>query len=195
MKNRHIVALATIVTALVLSGAGCRTSKQKNDAVQTPPLELTYLTSTLDNKPWNAGIAKNGALFYTKGLKILKIEQPYLQLALPSNNPSDTRALLISIKGFETKTGKYSGEMEVLLSGSPTGDMKDNEMQGYQDDVPTQKTNFTFTVTDWKTISPNQAILSATFEGDLKGLAGADNVTFKDGRITDLPVTVYTVDY
>lgn len=205
--KKHIVHAIALSSALTLLGAGCTSTSSA--PVESPKKTVTstqekqektsaskiYLTSTLDGVPWTANVSNQGALYYPKGLKVLKIEQPYLQLAFPASAQPDTRSLVISIKGFEPNKGKYTGEMEVVLSGSSTGKDEDNQMQGYQDDLPAQKTNFTFEITDWIVKNDKQALLSAKFQGDLKGIFGAKDVTFKDGIIKDLPVTIYDIAY
>lgn len=196
--------LLALIGVIALTGAGCGGTNPPvaRPNPSTPSVDSQYsdpesaeepvnLNATLDGAAWKGRVTYQGALFYTKGISFLKIDKPYLQLAFKADKAPDSRQLTISIKGFQPRTGKYTGEMEVLLSGSPTGGSDDTAMQGYQEDVPAQKTDFTFEITKWEPKGEGQAIMSAKFSGNLKGIFGSKDAKFTDGVITDLVVTVH----
>ena len=79
----------------------------------------------INEKSWKGGDSFGSFSFLKKGSKILGIQKPVMQLAFKSMDAVDDRQLTIWIFTSDAQPGNYSNEkIEVLLSGSPTGDTK-----------------------------------------------------------------------
>lgn len=157
----------------------------------------TNLTCKLNGKNWTASAPNIYLTYFAGGNKMMdKTGKPYFQIAFPCNQSPDNRQLTINAKNVPGTTGVLKNS-EVLFSGSASGDPKNPELQGYQENpaVPAQKTNWVFTITKWEKKSEDKVIMSATFSGKLKGLMGAKDVEFKEGKIENVEITVYTKVY
>jgi hypothetical protein len=148
------------------------------------------LTMLVDGVEWS-GTAPS-ASFFAGGAPSLDPEgRTYLQLAFPSATSPDARQLTFGIFAFTGTIGPWQDLAEVNFSGSPTGGSDDVSTQGYQYDVPEQKTDFVFEVTKWESTGATTAVMSATFSGGLVGILGAGPTTISNGVITDIEVVVY----
>ena len=105
---------------------------------------------------------------------------------LTGHPPTNVRNLWI-----HGSTGPWEDFAEVNFSGSPTGGSDDVSTQGYQYDVPAQKTDFVFEVTKWESTGADTAVMSATFSGGLAGILGAGPIVISNGVITDIEVVVF----
>lgn len=149
----------------------------------------------LNGKPWTGAITYQGALLYKGGLKMMDPSgKPYMQLAFISNQKPDDRQFTITIKDFPSSVGVIqSTGIEILLSGSETGDSKKSEMIGYKADY----TNYSveLNITKWEFTSADIAVMSATFAAKLKGVMGSPDATVADGKLENISVTVYKDPY
>lgn len=213
MKNKLVLVIGgfvIIITVLVLGIIGAiiilnndsddtnsENSQQKVEVDNTIEEVVTnstneetiVLTAKLDSEKWEAD---GSTYYYPNGNEFLgESGKNYFQASFYGVSENDSRQILIQIIDFKPEVGKYKGQMEVSLTGSPTGNSDDSVFNGYQDDLPEQKTDFTFEITKWENISESEAKYSAKFSGTLKGIFGAPDVKFTDGVITDAEVTIY----
>jgi hypothetical protein len=151
----------------------------------------------LNGKPWTGDITYQGALFYKGGVKMMDPSgKPYMQLAFRANKTPDSRQFTITIKNFSGATGAVSQEgMEVLLSGSETGDSKNPQMIGYKNDSNHAGYSVNLVITKWDMSSTDVAIMSATFSAKLKGVLGSPDATVADGKLENIEVKVFTDRY
>jgi hypothetical protein len=214
MRNNKILLLGGSVLVVVVVGwmfmrntnptttsQNIVTEVQSNNTVEqtdipAPPQVGSPVKAKVGGIDWQAAPTYKGALFYKRGVSLAgSAGRPYLQLSFKDS--AGQRTLTVNVKDFEGKTGKVSGEMEVLLTSTNGSD----GTQGYQDDVPEQKTDFTLTITNWEDVSessgtvPGQSKMSATFAGTLKGILGSEDVRFEEGSITDLMIETYKEAY
>lgn len=151
----------------------------------------------LNDKPWTGSITYQGALFYKGGVKMLDASgKPYFQLAFKSTLLPDDRQFTISVRNFSGAVGAVpTNAMEVLLSGSETGDSKKSEMIGYKPDPNYANYSVDLSITKWEMTSADVALMSATFAAKLKGVMGSPDAKVTDGKIENVQVTVYTKPY
>lgn len=156
-----------------------------------------FISLNLNDKPWTGAIVYQGALYYKGGVKLMDDSgRPYFQLAFKSNKAPDTRQFTITVRNFQGTTGQVTTkDMEVLLSGSETGDAQKSEMIGYKNDPNYSGYSVQLVITKWETTSSNAAKMSATFSAKLKGVLGSPDAVVTNGKLEDIEVTVYTDKY
>lgn len=160
------------------------------EPTEPEPASNSSMTMLVDGVEWIGSDAS--ASFFSGGAPSFDPEgRTYLQLAFPSASSTDSRQLTFGFFGFTGSTGALQDIAEVNFSGSPTGGTDDTVLQGYQYDVPEQKTNFVFEVTKWESTGTDTAVMSATFSGDLVGILGSPPAVISNGVITDLEVIIY----
>jgi hypothetical protein len=155
------------------------------------------ISLTLNDKNWTGDIVYQGALFYKGGLKMMDPSgKPYLQLAFKSNKAPDDRQFTITVKNFPGVVGAVPTEgMEVLLSGSETGDTKNPQMIGYKNDANYAGYSVELVISKWETPSPDIAMMSATFTAKLKGVFGSPDARIAEGKLENIEVKVFTEKY
>ncbi len=93
--------------------------------------------------------------------------------------------MMITVTDFKPQPGNFADTMKVQLTSNPK-----DIFAGYQHDLPEQKTDFTFEITDWESTSETSAQLSAKFSGTLRGILGKKDVLVTDGVIQKARVRV-----
>ncbi len=160
------------------------------EPTEPAPASDSSMTMLVDGVEWVGSDAS--ASFFSGGAPSFDPEgRTYLQLAFPSASSTDSRQLTFAFFGFAGSTGQLQETGEVNFSGSPTGGTDDTVLQGYQYDVPEQKTDFVFEVTKWESTGTDTAVMSATFSGTLVGILGSPPAVITNGVITDLEVIIY----
>jgi hypothetical protein len=147
-------------------------------------------------KEWKAN--STSALFYEGGNSMMdKTGKPYFQISFSAVDAHDTRKLNFTCNNFVPSLGIIKSPMKVLMTGHPSGDLKNSEVQGYQVNpkFPEQATNLVVEITKWERISPSKAKISGTFSGKLKGLIGAPDLDFQNGVFENIEVVCYTQKY
>jgi hypothetical protein len=152
------------------------------------------LTCKLNGKDWKGVAGAGGQLYYAKGITGMYGGLPYCSLAFSAAEAPDNRQLTISFKNFPGKTGVYNKEkVEVLLSGSATGDAKKAELQGHK--IPAQATDFSITISDWKVTTATEIVASGTLSGTLKGVFDAPDVKIENGAFSNVKIILYSEKY
>lgn len=177
-------------------GAAFPTVSTETSATSSPS-SAGSVSLTLNSKAWTGDIVYQGALFYKGGVKLMDASgKPYIQLAFKSNKAPDDRQFTISIKNFPGTVGQVPTEgMEVLLSGSETGDTKNPEMIGYKNDSNHSGYSVQLVITKWEMTSSDVANMSATFTAKLKGVLGSPDAVVTEGKLENIKVTVFTEKY
>lgn len=198
MKTPRIsLLLATTVTTCVLL-AGCAAGAPEQIA-ETPASAPagdasdgdndtgdveSFASAQFDGVLWTS--AYESASYFAGGTTLIDPSgSPYFQLALPSADESNPRQLTIALFNFPGGTGEWQDRAEVLLTGG-------DATQGYQYDVPDQKTDFVFEITSWDPQADGSVVFSATFGGNLVGVIGSPGVLVENGTVTNLSVDVFT---
>jgi hypothetical protein len=165
-------------------------------AVQAPiaVAKTAELTCAINGKEWKGSGNAGGQLYYAKGITGMYGGLPYMIIAFSAADAPDNRQLTISFKNFPGKTGVYNKDkLEVLLSGSSTGDPKKSELQGHK--MPAQATDFSLTINEWKQITATEVVASGTLGGSLKGVFDAPDVKIENGIFSDLKIRLYSEKY
>ncbi len=178
--------------------SGSDTTTKTASTVTTPAspavAKMGELTCKLNGKDWKAVAGAGGQLYYAKGITGMYGGLPYMSLAFTAADAPDNRQLTIAFKNFPGKTGVYNKEkVEVLLSGSSTGDAKKSELQGHK--IPAQATDFSITISDWKITTATEIVASGTLSGTLKGLFDAPDVKIENGVFSNLKIILYSDKY
>lgn len=148
----------------------------------------------INDKAWKGGDSFGAFSFLKKGSKILGIQKPVMQLAFKSMDAVDDRQLTIWIFTSDAQPGTYSNEkIEVLLSGSPTGDTKNPELWGFK--FPANKgLDISITISSYEEISSSKAVLTGSIRGKLvKPLSGKGGLTI-EGEFKELSVDIYNTN-
>ena len=195
MRTARIISVAVSTAILALGLAGCAPGdipapSSPVSGESTPSSEpdvdagaVSHSSAEFDGEAWSS--AFESASYFAGGSTMIDPSgKPYFQLALPSASSTDGRQLTVALFNFPGGTGEWQGIAEILLSS-------DEAMQGYQWDVPEQKTDFVFEITSWVPQDDGSVILSATYSGTLAGLIGSPPTVVTNGVITDLEVTVF----
>jgi hypothetical protein len=164
--------------------------------VQAPPAapKTAELSCKLNGKDWKGVAGAGGQLYYAKGITGMYGGLPYCSLAFSAADAPDNRQLTIAFKNFPGKTGVYNKEkVEVLLSGSATGDAKKSELQGHK--IPAQATDFSIAISDWKVTTANEIVASGTLSGTLKGVFDAPDVKIENGVFSNVKIILYSEKY
>ncbi len=111
-------------------------------ATQIKNIDIKAEASCLiDGKNWAGNGYANSHLYYTKGVKLMDTNKPYLLLAFSSTLPPDDRQLTLTFHDFKGNLGKYNKEkIEILLSGSADGNKKAPTLQGHK--MPSMSSDF-----------------------------------------------------
>jgi hypothetical protein len=181
------------------TSSGSEAAIKETAAAATTPAppavaKTAELTCKLNGKEWKGVAGAGGQLYYAKGITGMYGGLPYMSIAFSATESPDNRQLTISFKNFPGKTGMYNKEkVEVLLSGSPTGDAKKAELQGHK--IPAQATDFSITISDWKMTTATEIVASGTLSGTLKGVFDAPDVKIENGVFTNLKIILYSEKY
>jgi hypothetical protein len=164
-------------------------------ALASPAVAKTAeLTCIINGKEWKGAANAGGQLYYAKGITGMHHGLPYMIIAFSALNAPDNRQLTVSCKNFPGKTGVYSKDkVEVLLSGSSTGDAKKAELQGHK--VPAKATDFSLTINEWKQTTATEVVASGTLSGTLKGVFDAPDIKIENGVFSDLKIRLYSEKY
>jgi hypothetical protein len=197
------VTLCLVAASLFFScGNNSTAPAPANDAVKetastaTPPAaaKAAELTCTINGKQWKGNAAAGGQLYYAKGITGMYGGLPYMSLAFSAMDAPDNRQLTISFKNFPGKTSVYNNDkVEVLLSGSSTGDAKKSELQGHK--PPAQATDFSINITEWKAVTAGEVVISGTLKGTLKGIFDAPDAKIENGVFSNVKIIVYNEKY
>lgn len=162
---------------------------------KVPAASAAKFTATINGQPWKGKDFPYSFSYFKKGVKHMAGNKPYLQLAFKSMDAVDDRQLTIMVFTPALKPGVYTKEqIEVLLSGSPTGDPKKTEMWGYKYPQTTAG-DLTIEITSYKETSADKALISGKMSGKFKKALGTGEMTIVNGQFTDLPVDVYNTLY
>jgi hypothetical protein len=177
---------------------GSEATKETASATTAPApptvAKTAELTCTLNGKAWKGSAGAGGQLYYAKGITGMYGGLPYMSLSFSAMEAPDNRQLTIAFKNFPGKTGVYNKEkVEVLLSGSSTGDAKKAELQGHK--IPAQATDFSITISDWKVTTATEIVASGTLSGTLKGVFDAPDVKIENGVFSNLKIILYSEKY
>jgi len=169
-------------------------SNNTNQTTEAVSNGKAVLTANIDGKPWNAAVVYQGALFYEKGISMMdKSGNPFLQLAFKVAQSPDNRRLTLQIRNFQPNNEKIApSQLEVLLSGSEIGDVKNPSIFGFNNTSVYTNYSFEMRVLSWKRISADKALLSATFTAKLKGVLEKKEITITNGKIEGLEVMIFT---
>ncbi len=203
---KYLTTILAALSLLVSCGNNSTAKEPGRDAVPPPTTtpetatappeaaKTAHLTCTLNGKAWKGNAAVGGQLYYAKGITGMYGGLPYCSLAFSSTDAPDNRQMTIAFKNFPGKTGVYNKDkLEVLLSGSATGDVKKAELQGHK--IPAQATDFSLTISDWKVTKATEVVISGTLSGTLKGVFDAPDVKIENGVFTDVKIIVYNEKY
>jgi hypothetical protein len=211
MRHLLTIALAGLLTACgnnssnsnannnsqPAAGGGTAVSNDSPVVAKTSSAEsaaTATLTCQLNGREWKGGDIYNGHLYYVKGITRMYGGKPHMLLSFRATMAPDNRQLTISFNNFQGKTGLYAKEaLEVLLSGSDTGDAQKSELQGHK--VPGKNTNFSVELTGWKSTRADEAIISGKLSGTLKGVLGSPDVKIENGVFSDVKVKLYNEKY
>lgn len=154
-------------------------------------------TAQIDGAAWSGNGFYNSHLFYKKGVKQVNNGKPVLMLAFKATQAPDDRQLTIVITTGDAKPGVYAGEqIELLMSGSPTGDKKNPEMYGHK--YPDYRgSNLKIEITSYKENGNGTATMSGKISGSLKRSLGSpkQEIVITNGSFENVTVTVYTGKY
>jgi hypothetical protein len=164
------------------------------DPAPEPAVKPAALTCLIDGKEWKGASVPGGQLYYAKGITGMYDGLPYLGIAFSSAEAPDDRQLTISFKNFPGKMGVYNKEeVEALLSGSVTGDVKKAMLQGHK--MPAQATDFSVVISEWKPVTATEVVVSGTISGTLRGVFDAPDVRIENGSFSNLKVRLYSEKY
>lgn len=151
-------------------------------------------TCQVDGISWAGSGYSNSHLHYAAGIRNMFGGKPYLILAFQSTNQPDNRQLTFTLLGFTGEKGTYTGKtIEILFSGSATGNNEQSVLQGHK--IPAQTTDFSVEITAYKPTSDESALISGKFNGTLKGILGAPSVTIQNGEFQNVTVKVFQQAY
>lgn len=155
------------------------------------------LTVKLNGTAWTGNGFNNSHLFYKKGVKQFNDGKPSMVLAFKSVQSPDDRQFTIKITTADAKPGIYKGEqIELLLSGSPTGDTKNPEMYGYK--YPeTVTANLSIEITSYKENGDGTATISGKISGNLKPvlMKNKQELRMENGSFENVIVKVFNEKY
>lgn len=166
--------------------AGGKPSANNNKNAKSSSFDFT---SVLDGKTWNA-ISVTTNTFYKKGLAKMYDEKPFLLLSFKAAVAPDERHLDIVLITNNPKPGKYTlADMQILLSGSPVGDKKKDELFGYK--YPqTSAGNVVLEITSYKESGNGTAVISGKISGPLRKVFGIGSKKMENGVFTDVKIYV-----
>jgi hypothetical protein len=174
-----------------LPGAAATTPATAEPAPKTTEAETNF---TLKDKKWTGSGYSNSHLFYAKGISNLHDGKPFLILAFKATTSPDDRQLTLMIYNFAGKTDKYQkADIEVLLSGSESGDPKKSELIGCKS--PYSETDFMIEITDYRLVNANEAEVSGKYSGTLKQTFGLGKEKIENGTFSKVKVKVYPDRY
>ncbi|MFM8912716.1 MAG: hypothetical protein ACKOE6_07365 [Flammeovirgaceae bacterium] len=168
-----------------------------DNSTSSAPSSKGSVSLTVNNKAWTGDVVYQGALYYKGGIKLMDPSgKPYLQLAFKSNKSPDDRQFTFAVRNVPGNVGQVPTEgMEVLLSGSETGDTRKPDMVGYKNDSYYSGYSVQLVITKWEDTSANGAKMSATFTAKLRGVMGSADAVVTEGKLENIEVTVYTDKY
>jgi hypothetical protein len=156
--------------------------------------QSTEVSFTYNGKTWKGAGSTNSHLFYSKGVRGMFNDRPFLLLAFRSITAPDDRQLTLKIGDFAGKTGKFDkGNIEVLFSGSEDGDTKKSLLFGCKS--PATVTDFAIDITAWTAVSDDEALVSGRFSGTLKGIMVSGSLKTENGQFSNVKVKVYNDKY
>jgi len=152
----------------------------------------------IDGVAWTGNGFANSHLFYKGGVKQLNNGKPSMMLTFKSTQSPDNRQLNVILTTADAKPGVYSGDkIELLLSGSPTGDSKKSELYGHK--YPeTQGRNLKVEISSYQENGNGTATISGKISGFLSrplGMAEKAELSIENGVFNNVVVTVYTGKY
>lgn len=163
-------------------------------APSAPAPAPAELSAQLNGKSWKASGFFHSHLFYSKGIARMNEGKPFLMLAFKSANAPDNRQVNFQVIEFKEQVGLVDAQsLEISLSGAEDGQSTSSAMQG--NGTKDSRTPFSFEVTEWKRLSPDEAVISGKFSGTLKGFFGSPDASFQDGSFSNVKVKVFNDKY
>lgn len=175
------------------------TTNKLNESSQTQKISEASFTCLLNDDVWKGSGFYGSHLYYTKGMRQMYDNKPFLTISFKANNLPDNRQLTISIVNFNPNRKTYlSKDIDVGLSGSATGDSNRVEMQNNFKNK--SLSNITVNITEWTQINSDGGLISGTIEGTLPGLKMkfgecCQDVIIKQGVFNNVKVQVYNEKY
>jgi hypothetical protein len=166
-------------------------------ATEATPTKADF-TAKVNGKAWSGTGFFNSALFYAKGNSYAGTEKPLLVLAFKTNQSPDNRQLNIHVKGFEAKTGVLPiSTLEITLSGAESGKATESQIaSNYKDGNATMAhTPFMVEITEWKSVSADEAIISGKVSGKLYRTFSKENDVLENGSFSNVRVKVFNEKY
>lgn len=164
-------------------------------AAAAPASSTAKFTATLNGKLWKGKEFPYSFSLFKKGVKNMADNKPYLMLAFKSMDAVDDRQLTLMVFTDDPKPGIYTKDkLEVLLSGSPAGDINKPEMWGYK--YPgTAIGGLQLEITSYKETGKGKAIISGKLSGQFTKALGKATMPVENGVFTDLEIDVYKEQY
>ncbi len=160
-----------------------------------PTVSTAKFNATINGKPWKGKDFPYSFSLFKKGVKNMAGNKPYLMLAFKSMDAVDDRQLTLMVFTADPKPGVYTKEkLEVLLTGSPTGDTKKTEMWGYK--YPASATGgLQLEITSYKETGNGKAKISGKLSGQFTKILGKGTMPVENGVFNELEIDVYDEQY
>ena len=154
-----------------------------------PPANLIIFTANLNGAEWKGGPMSISEQYFTKGSKMLKKSEPFLQLVFVSAVEGDSRQILIYADKFSGKPGIISpDQIELNVSGKANDANKTNYfsssvMNGVHSPVALE-------ITKWESVSDGEALMSGKLSGKIPGSMGTPETVIENGEFNDVKIMV-----
>lgn len=160
-----------------------------------PAVSTAKFNATINGKPWKGKDFPYSFSLFKKGVKNMAGNKPYLLLAFKSMDAVDDRQLTLMVFTADPKPGVYTKEkLEVLLTGSPTGNTKKTEMWGYK--YPASATGgLQLEITSYQETGKGKARISGKLSGQFTKILGKGTMPVENGVFSELEIDVYDEQY
>ncbi|HRG23692.1 MAG TPA: hypothetical protein PLL23_04845 [Chitinophagaceae bacterium] len=160
-----------------------------------PAVSTAKFNATINGKPWKGKDFPYSFSLFKKGVKNMAGNKPYLLLAFKSMDAVDDRQLTLMVFTADPKPGVYTKEkLEVLLTGSPTGNTKKTEMWGYK--YPASATGgLQLEITSYQETGKGKARISGKLSGQFTKILGNGTMPVENGVFSELEIDVYDEQY
>ena len=164
------------------------------DAAAAPVASRAAFTGHINNQPWKGAEFPYSFSLFQKGVEKFAGNKPYLMLAFRSMDATDDRQLTIMVFTSTAQPGIYEKDkLEILLSGSPSGNITNPEMWGYA--FPANKqVQLKVEIISFNKQDNNSGTISGKISGHLVKALCKDIIAI-EGSFTNLKVTIYNEPY
>jgi hypothetical protein len=163
------------------------------DVSKSPNLNADFICK-LNNQEWRGNGFFSSNLYYSKGMKEMFDNKPFLTLSFQSILLPDDRQLMINIIEFSKETKIYhTPSLEITLTGSPTGDPSSGEILGNRKRQPWSESKLI--IESYTQTSADEIIITGSLTCKLNSIPSKymNNLTIDltEGKFTNVKVRVY----